>query len=513
MTMFTQLQSYLSIGWRHRWKALLLTWVISLAGFAAVQLIPDQYRASARIYADADAILGQALRGIAVEGATAAQVDFLQRTLLSRPNLERVIARTDLDQRIRSTASRDAVLKDLARSIKIIPQTKNLFQLEYNDGDPRIAQSVVQAVLNLFMEMASSNDRQQMENARNFIGQQISTYEIQLREAEQRRADFRTRYIDLLPNDVLGGISRLESARNRLNQFRGELQDAQARRTLTKQQLDATPATITESAGGGSGRASGGTRVADAEQRLRDLRLRFTDQHPEVAIARAALADAKANPEKPAASGGGGGRAASRPNPAREQLQLRQVDADASVVSLERQVRDETAQVERLETLARGAPQLQAQFQNLDRDYNVLRKQYEELLERRESLQIAGAARVGADQVRIEIVEPPTLPTLPTGPNRPLLTVGALVAGIAAGLALAALLAITDQGFMSVQDLRRLGLPVLGSISAAPAQRRAGPVLAFVAGFALLLATFGAVLVKGDALASRMPALVARVLA
>jgi len=508
-----QLRRLAATGWRHRWKALAVAWVICLAGWTGVSMIPNQYGASARIYADADAILGQTLRGIAVDGATAAQVDTLQRTLLSRPNLERVIARSELERRVANVADQEGLVARLARDIRILPQARNLFRIEYSDVDPRAAQSVVQATLNLFIERAASNDRQQMENARGFIDQQIASYEGQLREAEQRRADFRSRYLDLLPNDA--GVSRLETSRARLAQLRGEQEDARSRRDLTRQQLETMPATLPAEAVGGGGGGGGGTgRVAEAERQLRELRLRYTDQHPDVIAARSAIAGLRAGGDGGDARGGGAPRAGRPvPNPAREAIQLRMVDADAGLVSLERQVRDETAEVERLEALARSTPQLQAQFQNLDRDYNVVRRNYEELLGRRESLQIAGAARVGADQVRIEVVEPPTVPTVPTGPKRLLLCAAVLAAGLGAGTALAVLLASTDRSFSTVQDLRQLDLPVLGAISALRPPGRSAAMVAFAGAFCLLFLAFGAVAVGGPSLMARLSPLVARALA
>lgn len=508
MQIVAQLQRHAAAGWRHRWKALLLAWAICLAGWVGVYMIPNQYMSSARIYADADVILGQTLRGLAVDGATTAQVEVMQRTLLSRPNLERVVARTDLDQRVNNAASRETLLTNLARDIRILPQARNLFRIEYRDHDPRVAQAVVQATLNLFIERAASNDRQQMENARDFIAQQISSYEAQLREAEQRRAEFRSRYLELLPSDTLGGASRLQAARAQLAQLKGELEDAKSRRDLTRQQLEATPATLPAEAADGVG---GGGRIAEAERQLRELQLRYTNQHPDVIAARTALAQLRANGGNDA-RGPAPRAAAARPNPVREQIQLRMVDSDAQVASLERQVRDTTAEVERLEALARGAPQLQAQFQNLDRDYNVLRKNYEELLSRRESLQISGAARTGADQIRLEVVEPPTVPSLPIGPNRVLLASGVLAAGLGAGALLAVLLTTVDRSFYTSQDLRQFGLPVLGAISSLRPSRRAGAAVIFAGAFSLLLMAFGAVLAGGPTLVARVPALVARML-
>lgn len=505
---------YLAVGWRHRWKALLLAWVICIPGWIAVYSLPSQYQASARIYADAEAILGTLLRGIAVDNQAGTQVDMLQRTLLSRPNLERVIAKTDLDLRVTSLESRERLIQSLSQSIKITPQTRQLFKIDYTDSDPRMAFAVVRTLIELFMESATSSDRQQMASARTFLNQQIVSYERQLREAEQRRAEFNARYVDILPSTALGGSSRLETVRERLVDLRGQLQDAKARRELLSQQLQATPATLAEAQvqqGGGGGNP----RVAEAERTLRELLLRYTDQHPDVVAQRKIIADLRAS---------GGGSSTPRtttpatprggaPNPLHEQLKLRLVDADAQVATLERQVRDGQTEVERLETLARTAPMVAAESQNMDRDYQVLRKNYEELLARRESLQIAGAARTDADRVRLEVVDPPTVPTIPSGPNRLLFASGVLAAGIGAGLVLVFLLIQLDRGFYTTHDLRGLGLPVLGGVSSAnPPKRQVFAGVVFAGGFAMLLLAFGGVLAGGPQLVARMPGVLARLL-
>ncbi|MBO1079097.1 XrtA system polysaccharide chain length determinant [Roseomonas haemaphysalidis] len=492
----------LAAGWRHRWKALMVGWLVCLLGWAGVYTIPNQFDSSARIYADADAILGTLLRGIAIDSSPASQVEVLQRTLLSAPNLEKVIVNTELDKRVNGSTERSQLVARLAREIRISPQTRNLFTIEYRDRDPRVAQQVVQATLTLFLEAATNTDRQQMEGARSFIQQQIASYEVQLRQAERRRADFQARYIDLLPNAALGGASRLESARSRLVQVQGELEDAQMRRRITQQQLDAAPPQLAQPEvriGGG-----GDPAVEAAQRNLRDLQLRFTDQHPDVIAARRALAAAR--------SGGGGGgssrvlgsSSAPRANPLYEELKVRLVDVDTHISSLQRQERAGREEVERLDGVARAEPELQAQFLNLDRDYNVLRKNYEELLARREALTIAGAARDSSDRVRLEVIDPPTLATRPASPNRPLLLTGVLVAGLGAGAFIALVMSQLDQGFYTAQDLRKLGLPVLGSISATRRPRQTGAAVGFAFGVVALLVAFGAVMAGIPGLVLRM---------
>ncbi|WP_431282810.1 XrtA system polysaccharide chain length determinant [Humitalea sp. 24SJ18S-53] len=481
---------YGSAGWRQRWKALLAAWVVCVIGWIGIQLIPNKYESSARIYADADAILATLLRGIAVESSPAGQVEVLQRTLLSRPNLEKVIDRTDLEQRVSTPAERDLLVTRLTRDIRITPQTRNLFTIDYRDTHPRVARDVVQTMLTLFMEAAVATDRQQMASARTFIGQQIATYEVQLRQAERRRAEFQARYVDLLPSDALGGNSRLEQARTRLAQVQGELQDARMRRDLTQQQIDVASAQPAPEVGGGGG---GDPRLADAERALRDLRLRYTDQHPEVVAARAAIARMRTSGPGPAPRAASAPRAA-RQNPELEQLRVRLVDVLAQISSLERQDRDARAEITRLDAVARSEPEVQAQFLNLDRDYTVLRRNYEELLARRESIQIAGAARTNSDRVKLEVIDPATIPSAPVAPNRPLLAAGVLVAGIGAGFAVALLLVRLDRTFYSVHDLRALGLPVLGAVSAPKSPPRVAQGFGFAGGVAMLFVGFGAVL-------------------
>ncbi len=501
---------YTAAGWRHRWKALLLAWLICIPGWAAVYSLPSQYQASARIYADAEAILGTLLRGIAVDSSPGTQVDMLQRTLLSRPNLERVIAKTDLDLRVTDMESRERLLQRLAADIKLTPQTRQLFRIDYTDHDPRLAYAVVQTLITLFMENATGSDRQQLQSARTFLNQQIANYEVQLRQAEQRRAEFNARYVDILPSVALGGSTRLETARSRVIELRGKVLDAKAKRDLLAAQLQATPQTLAEAQAASGG---GNPRLAEAERTLRELLLRYTDQHPDVVAQRKIIAELRAggggapSTPRPAASPRGDGRA----NPLYEQLKLRLVDADADLSSLERQVRDEQAEADRLENLARTAPMVQAESQNMDRDYQVLRKNYEELLARRESLQIAGAARTDAERVRLEVVEPPVVPTVASGPNRLLFASGVLAAGIGAGIVLVFLLVQLDRGFYTIHDLRGLGLPVLGGISSAsPPKGQTLAAITFAGGFAMLLLAFGAVLAGGPQLMARMPALLAR---
>ena len=468
-------------AWRHRWVAVAVAWLICAAGWAGVWSIPNSYEASARLYIDADEVLTPLLKGLALDNSLNSQIEVLQRTLLSRPNLEKLISKTDLDLGIKGPADLERLVAQLGGSIRITPQTRNLFTITYRNEKPRLAYDVVTTIVNLFIESKTGNNRTDLANAGQFLAQQIGGYEAKLREAETKRAEFRAKYIDLLPDG--GGGSRLDVARGAVRALQGQLADATGRRDRLTLELAATPPTLvveTDPGVAASG-GGGGGELAAAQRRLQELLLTLTDQHPDV-VRQRRLIDSLRNAPPPPAGGaaanpGRPARSRIQPNAVYDQLKVLQVQAESDVASLQRQVADATRERDRLEDIARNAPGVEAQFTNLNRDYDVVRKNYDELLARRESMRLSAAADSDADKVKLQVVDPPQVPQIPVGPKRVLLLSGVLLAGIGGGGAVAVLLGQLDRSFHNVRDLRALGLPVAGGISLLAGVARPGPRL------------------------------------
>jgi polysaccharide chain length determinant protein (PEP-CTERM system associated) len=487
------LRQHMRAGWRYRWMSLALAWTVCGVGWLTIYMMPDTYESTARLYVDTDAVLTPLLHGLALDNTHLNQLEILQRTLLSRPNLEKLISKTSLDLTAANPRAREQLVGRLGKDIKVEAQNRNLFSILYRNHNPQLAQSVVRTILSLYMEQATGSSRTDTENAQQFMDQQIASYEQRLRAAEKRRADFLSKYVDVLP-DANGGASRLELARSQVRTLSGDLQDAIARRNMLVADLKTTPSVLTTDPESPVFVGGATTPLAEAERQLQELRLRYTEKNPDVIQARQRVEMLK--------GGSGSGPTAvhtrSVANPVYEQLKIRLVDANATVTSLERRIRDTTTDRDRLEGIARGEPELQAEATNLDRDYNVLKKDYEELLARRESMRIGAAADREADKMKMSIVDPPVLPRVPATPNRPLLLSGVLLVGIGSGIGLAFVLVQLDQSFATIQSLRNLGRPVLGGVSMRQSAPRKGQVvsaLAFLFGVILLIVVLGGLVV------------------
>jgi hypothetical protein len=146
-------------------------------------------------------------------------------------------------------------------------------------------------------------------------------------------------------------------------------------------------------------------------------------------------------------------------------------------------------------------PTIEAKSQDIDRDYDVVKANYDELVKRRESANLSQAADDRADRTQFRIIDPPEVPLFPAFPNRALLFTFATLLGLAAGVAAPLALAQIHPTFGSPARLRELGLPVIGAVTFVRAARHAG-ILAraasslFATGVASLLLVYGGLLVR-----------------
>ena len=494
---------YLAVAWRHKWYAIGAAWAVCVVGWVALEFVPDVYESSARLYVDTDAVLFPLLKGIAVDTESVNKMEILQKSILSYNNIDQIVTIVFPTVSPGPNADRERLIRRLTQEIRVTSQERNLFVVAYTDRDPKVARDVVKTAISAFLNSQTGTAHMQMSDAQQFLRQQIDTYEQQLTDAENRRAQYLAEHTDVLQGEG-NFAAHLASARAALAAAETEQADAKVRLHILQQEIAGIPKLLSiDALSASTGTASSvSQRLAEAEQNLAKLRLRFTEAYPDVRAAEQLVATLRAEAATtgdPANTTDPHGLGRSVSNPVYEQVRLKIVDAETNIASLDIKISNAKANVQRLEELAREAPAIEAEYKRLDRDYTVLKSNHDELLSRLESARIAAAADASANNRELQVIDPPRIGQLPVGPKRRLFISAVLCAGLFSAIAAVAGLKYLDQSVNTPHMLSEFGRPVLGGISLLVddlARRRAlNSMIAFVLVAVSLFFVYGGLII------------------
>ena len=489
----TQITSYLRGMWRYRWWGMALAWIVGVVAGLVIYQMPDKYESSARVYVDTQSVLRPLMAGLAVQPNIDQQITMLSRTLISRPNVEKLINMADLDLGVNTTEEREALITRLSRDLRIGSSDRNnLFMLSYADTRPERAQRVVQSLLSLFVESGLGGKRQDADAARRFIEEQIQTYEQKLTEAENRVKEFRLRNMGVLGDGAQDYISQIGAMTAQLQQAQLEQREAMNGRDALQRQLVGEEPVLLPQAPSQSAvsvpEIDG--RIDVLRRSLDELLLRYTDKHPDVTGTRRLIEELEAQKRtqvEAMQAAGGLQLGALDANPYFQQMKLALAQAESRVASLNARVAEFQSRLDQLRERARLVPEVEAELAQLNRDYAVHKTNYDALVARRESANIAVEMNTQTGVADFRVIDPPTLATKPSAPNRLLLIPVAGLAGLIAGFALTFLISQLRPAVVDPRGLREVtGLPVLGTVSmlTTPERRsaRRRGLLAFGAG-------------------------------
>jgi polysaccharide chain length determinant protein (PEP-CTERM system associated) len=479
-----QLLEQIRGAWRYRWAGLAVAWGVCLLGWVAALLLPNSYAASARVFVDTQTALGEATRGITLDSSVDSQIQRVRQTLLGGPKLGTVAEEAGLTADALTPQERQFVVERLRSDIQISggPSRDSpgagVYLLSYNHSNRDTSLRVVELLVNSFVEGALGGKREGSETAQRFLVEQIADYERRLGEAEQRLAAFKKANVGLMPGAQGDYFSRLQADMDALSEAQTDLSVASRRRDQLRRQLQGEQPFITTPGGSGvsvpsAPTAAGGDtalRIREAQQRLDELLLRYTEKHPDVVALRGTileLEERQAREIEAARRGDTGAvaRTGLNANPVFQNLQLQYNQVDVEIAALSADIADRQRRIASLRGLINTAPEVEAEFSRLNRDYEVTRAQYQALVERLERARLGeSAAETGV--IRFEVIDPPTAPFAPVAPNRPALILASLVLGLLAGGALAYVLHMIRPVFASARQLNEItGLPVLGVVS------------------------------------------------
>ncbi len=480
------LQDQLRGMWRFKWAALAVAWSVAIVLWVVVFIIPNKYEATAKVFVDAGTTLSQATKGISLSDNVEDQIARITAALLGTPQLRRVANETGLMAGAITPEQRQAVIDALRANIIIAaakqpqasPTAPTLFTISYTDRDRTRSLQVVNHLLNDFVEGSLSDKTQGSQQAERFLTRQIADYGQRLSQTEQQLAVFKKRNLGLLPDEQGDYFTRLQAATSALRKLKGDLYVAERQRDALAQELRSgqqfTSSSSSSSPVSISGAAALDTtqQIAQTQQRLDQMLLKYTDKYPDVIALKRTLAELQARQKRQMSEAKKGNVGAASAlglaaNPVYQQIEVQYNSQQVQVAALQQQIVDRRQEIRNLRAAMSKAPEVQAQYAQLTRNYEVTKKQYDTLLARLDSTRL-GQQAASTGLVKFQVIDPPAANFAPVFPNRPLLIIGALLAAIAAGAGIAYLLHLVRPVFVSTRQLTEAtGLSVLGSVSMA----------------------------------------------
>lgn len=447
---------------------------VSVAAGVGVSFAPNRYEAKAQIYVDTQKMLKPLMSGLTYQPDIDQQVRMLARTLISRPNVQRLLESPGLQFEYDDPAEKENLINRLMARIKVTPSSGdnyNFYEISYRGESADNARALVEATVNLFFQSGSDEKQRDSEDAGHFIEEQIKDYEKKLTEAENRVKEFKIKNFGASGVSTQDYFTRVSVLSEEVAKITTELRAAEKARDTYKMSLSGDGQSALAEGVGSSAVAELENRLEAQQKRLDELLQRFTEAHPEVVNGRRLVAQLtaelrKAEQDEAAGKLPSGALRRTASNPVYQRLKLQLVETEAQVASLRSQLATKQTILEQARSVGDRMPQVEAELAQLNRDYDVIRKNYDALVARREAASLGMKLSESSQLAEFRIVEPVKVSSSPVFPSRLHLSVIAVFVAILAGIGAAILADSIHPTVRSTDALRRVsGRPVLGAIS------------------------------------------------
>ena len=502
-----RLEDIVGIAWQHKWTIVVPFLLVAVAAIGVAWSLPDRYKADTLIL-----VVPQRVPESYVRSTVTARIEdrlqSISQQILSRTRLERIVQDADLYPELRRTSIMEDVVEQMRRDIDVQIVKADAFRVSYLSDTPDRAMHVAQRLASLFIDENLKDREKLAEGTNQFLATQLEDARRRLIEDEKKIEVYRRQHAGELPTQLTSNLQAMSAVQLQLQATVDSLNRDRDRRLMLERMLDdattpqsdagAAAATTLPAPVTGSldqpfeGGATSAERLQAARKLLADLQVRLKPVHPDIARARRIVADLEAAAEADAsrpvtqADGAAAGSAPGTPRAATAasaqsavDLARRRRSVRDEMASVDRQLAAKEAEQNRLKGVIAdyqrrldATPTRESEYTELTRDYTTLQTLYTSLLSKNEEAKISANLERRQIGEQFKVLDPARLPEKPFSPNRRRIVAGGVLAGLAIGVGLVALLEYRDTSLKSDDDvMTALALPVLALI---PTMRSAG---------------------------------------
>jgi len=456
---------FLEILRRRKWVILFSVLLIHIGSVVYCVLAPDLYQSTMTLLVIPPAVSEGMVRStVSIESKD--RLKMLQQDILSRSRLMGVINELDLFKEESRKLSSNAMVNKVRKRIDMQLEGKNSFVLFFEHENPEVAMRVTSRLGSFFVEENIRSRESTAKETSKFLADEVQETRRRLETQEEKLKRYKLQFGGELPQQEQANLNRLQRLQDQIKNN----SDAVARLADRKVFLEAQISNIERNIRGadnqgswetvGSGDQASPTyllsELATRKRRLEELTKKYTPLYPAVVQARweveqlegkiAAMrqADRKAR-EESARGAANPSTQKSTPDPeptamdtgdTGEMRRLREQVAaiNLEVVALKRESASAVQTIDQIQRKVERLPQREQEIIALSRDYDNIKRSYEELLKKKLESQVSQKLEEKQKGEQFQVLEPANLPTRPFKPNRPMVLGLALLASLVIGV-------------------------------------------------------------------------------
>ena len=460
---------------RYWWILPITTIFLGAIGLSAAMVLPKKYTSQTMVLVEQPTVGSDYVKPVVTEDLNH-RLASMQEQILSRTRLQPIIEKFNLYPNDRDRVHIDDLVERLRGAVTIKPmestpgtQSQRLpgFYVNVTFGNPRTAQQICTEITSMFLAQNAQDRQKQVKVTTDFLSQQLEEAKKSLDEQDAKLAQFKRQYLGELPEEEQTNLSILMGMNAQLEANTQALSRAQQDKAFTESVLSQQEVNWKASQTGQSPETAE-QQLGALQDQLTSLQARYTPEHPDVMKLKNQIAELKkqlaAAPKSNAPANGTPPATVSEP-PQIQQLRAKLRQDEISITDLTRRQSQIQEQIRQLQGRVQASPMVEQQFKELTRNYQTALDFYNDLLKKRQSAGVAGDLENQQQSEQFRVYDPPSLPDQPSFPKKIIFVGGGLGGGLALGLGILFLIAVSDKSLYNERDVElALKLPVLVSV-------------------------------------------------
>jgi len=477
---------YVSVFNRRKWWFIAPVALAIVVGIALVYALPRTYQASTTIAVGAPRVASTVIGAPVTDMDKQARMRAVSQQLLSRPVLERTARLERLDQ----NASIDMAIGRLRRGIgvslpdsitpggaatggpvsQLSPDQKaslDTYTVSYVDSTPEDAQRILNRLAQVFVQENSNSLTVTATDTTQFIEGELRKSETRLASLEVKLRDMKELYMGRLPEQTNANLAWVSTLQRQLESNATMLRGEQDRLSMIDREMEAIQrgADDTLNAMKGTPGESLQSRVITLRSQLAVAKLSYTDKHPEVVRLKEDLANAEKAASAERARPAADRQAILNGSPEYRGMVKDRETVKLRIAELQRQQATINGQIGSYQSRVEMAPRVEQQMVSLNREYDLERKQYGDLMDKKQAALLNEELQRKQGGEQFAVLVPAGLPDEPFKPKPLRVMLMALAAGLVLGGAGVVGREYLDRSVHDARGLRdEFELPVLAEI-------------------------------------------------